>query len=497
MGGWLATFAGAPALAQQPSLGALYTEACSACHGEALEGSPSGAALNGPALRHGDSIDAIAESIASGFPETGMQAFAESLDAAQVRGLAIMIAEQRSHLSYSDFKVAAPIEIPEGALSSEAHSFRIETVATGMDPFPFSIAPLPDGSILVTEKTKGLRIVSPDGAVSEPIVGTPQAYDDSFEIPGLQYIVGTGWLMDVAIDSDYADNGWVYLHYGDRCSDCNELGRAMNAPVSMNKLVRARIRDGQWVDEEVVWQAPIGQYTWMPDQAAGGRIAFDDAGHVFMSIGMKGQGNFDGIQDLSLPYGKILRLHRDGSVPPDNPFAGRAGALAAIWTYGHRSPQGLEFDRETGLLWGTEMGPRGGDEVNLLLPGRNYGWPLYSKGINYDGTEVDYGKELGIERDLESIEQPVVDLTPAPAVSSFIVYDGAAFPEWRGNLLVGTLKATELYRMVVDGNRVAHTETVLAGIGRIRDVGSNADGLVYLLLEHASGGRIVRLVPAP
>src|SRR5690606_15347730 len=132
-----------------------------------------------------------------------------------------------------------------------------------------------------------------------------------------------------------------------------------------------------------------------------------------------------------LPYGKILRLERDGSIPPDNPFVGRADALAAIWTYGHRSPQGLEFDRETGLLWGTEMGPRGGDEVNLLLPGRNYGWPLYSKGINYDGTEVDYGKQLGIERDLDSIEQPVVDLTPAPAVSSFIIYDGASFPEWQ------------------------------------------------------------------
>jgi glucose/arabinose dehydrogenase len=357
--GWLATFAGAPALAQQPAFGALYTEACSACHGEALEGSPTGAALDGPALRHGDSIDEIAASIATGFPETGMQPLADSLDAAQIRGLAIMIAEQRSQLSYSDFKVTAPLEIPEGVLSSEAHSFRIEAVATGLDPFPFSIAPLPGGSILVTEKTKGLRIVSPEGAVSALIEGTPKAYDDSFEIPGLQYIVGTGWLMDVAIDPDYADNGWVYLHYGDRCSDCNELGRSMNAPVSMNKLVRARIRDGQWVDEAVVWQAPIEQYTWMPDQAAGGRIAFDDAGHVFMSIGMKGQGNFDGIQDLSLPYGKILRLDRDGSVPEDNPFAGRAGALAAIWTYGHRSPQGLEFDRETGHGDGTARRRRG------------------------------------------------------------------------------------------------------------------------------------------
>jgi glucose/arabinose dehydrogenase len=143
------------------------------------------------------------------------------------------------------------------------------------------------------------------------------------------------------------------------------------------------------------------------------------------------------------------------------------------------------------------MGPRGGDEVNLLLPGRNYGWPLYSKGINYDGTEVNHGQLLGIERDLASIEQPVVDLTPAPAVSSFIVYDGEAFPGWQHNPLVGTLKATELYRMVLDGDRVVHRETVLGGVGRIRDIEAAANGTILLLIEHKEGGRILRIVPVP
>ena len=497
VGGLIAALGSGPALAQQPAFEPLYSQACSSCHGEGLEGSPTGAALDGPVLKHGDSIDAIAASIAEGFPETGMQPFSDSLDGAQIRGLAIMLAERRSQLSYADFKVTAPLEIPEGTLSSEAHSFRIETVATGLDPFPFSIAPLPDGSILVTEKTRGLRIVSPEGAVYGLVEGTPTAYDDSMEIPGLEYIIGTGWLMDVAIDPGYADNGWVYLHYGDRCSDCNELSRTIGAPVSMNKLVRGRIRGGRWLDEQVVWQTRIEQYTWMPDQVAGGRIAFDDDGHVFISIGMKGQGNFVGIQDLSLPYGKILRVNVDGSVPTDNPFAGVDGALAAIWTYGHRSPQGLEFDSQTESLWSTEMGPRGGDEVNLLMPGRNYGWPLYSKGVNYDGTEVNYGVQLGIERDLASIEQPIVDLTPAPAVSSFVIYDGEAFPAWQRQLLVGTLKATELYRMVLDGDRVVHRETVLSGIGRIRDIETAADGTILLLIEHKEGGHILRLVPVP
>jgi glucose/arabinose dehydrogenase len=141
------------------------------------------------------------------------------------------------------------------------------------------------------------------------------------------------------------------------------------------------------------------------------------------------------------------------------------------------------------------MGPRGGDELNLLLPGKNYGWPLTSKGVNYDGTPVAYGEQLGIALDLAAIEQPVLDLTPSPAISSFIVYRGRAFPEWQGDIIAGTLKATQLYRFVLDGGRVVHTETLLDGIARIRDVETGPDGNIYLLLEHASGGRIVRLVP--
>lgn len=229
---------------------------------------------------------------------------------------------------------------------------------------------------------------------------------------------------------------------------------------------------------------------------AGGRIAFDDAGHVFLSVGIKGLSNYHGIQDLGLPYGKIHRVNDDGTIPPDNPFVDDPDALDSIWTYGHRSPQGLEFDPQTGRLWSTEMGPRGGDEFNLIRPGRNYGWPLTSKGVDYDGTPVEYGIDLGIPLDLDTIEQPVVDLTPAPAVSSFSIYRGNAFPAWKGNAIVGTLKATELYRFVIDGNRVVHRETLLSGMGRLRDVEVGPDGAIYLLLEHASGGRIVRMVPA-
>jgi glucose/arabinose dehydrogenase/cytochrome c5 len=488
---WLAA-----ATAQEDPFVTPYRENCSVCHGENLEGAAQGTPLVGVELKHGDSIAQLTKSIAEGYPQTQMPAWSATLDDVRIQRLAILIREKRSNYSYTDFKIAEPPAIPQASQKSEEHTFRIETVATGIDRLPYSIAPLPDGRILLTEKARGLRIVGKNGELSELIRGTPQAFDDGFLVPGIKLVYGMGYLLDVRLAPDYAKSGWIYLSYTDRCGDCNAASRQSKRPVSMNALVRGRIKDGQWVDQQTIWRTDIENYTGMPDMAAGGRIAFDGKGHVFISVGIKGGSEFGGVQDLSVPYGKIHRVNADGSMPADNPFVGVPKALPSIWTYGHRSPEGLEFNTRTGQLWETEMGQRGGDEVNLLTPGKNYGWPLYSKGLKYDGTPVDYGKVLGIEPDLANIQQPIVDLTPAPAVSSFVFYDGKAFSHWRGNMLVGTLKATELYRMVLDGNRVTHVETLLKGLGRIRDVAVGPDGLVYLLLEHSSGGRIVRLVPA-
>ena len=301
--------------------------------------------------------------------------------------------------------------------------------------------------------------------------------------------------MGVAPHPDFEENGWVYLHFGDRCNDCNEMSRSQPLPVSMNKLVRARIRDGAWVDEETIWSQDLSHYTVTPETAAGGRIAFDDDGHVFLSVGVKGMSNHTGIQDLSKPWGKIHRVHDDGRVPDDNPFVGDSEAIDTIWTYGHRSPQGLEFDPRTGDVWQAEMGPRGGDEINRLRPGGNYGWPLTSLGVDYDGTPVEYGEDLGIEFDLADIEQPVVDFTPSPAVSSFAIYAGDAFPVGPGDFLVGSLKGRELYRVTIEDGREVHRETLVSELARIRDIEVAPDGSVLLLLEHASGGQVVRLVP--
>jgi glucose/arabinose dehydrogenase len=468
----------------------LYGENCGVCHGEAFEGAAQGPALVGRALTHGDSVAQLSLSIGSGFPERGMPSWSGTLNEAQIRGLAIFVAEQRVNRTLADFKIDKELKIPAEPVASELVSFRIETVATGIDPQPFSIAPMPDGSLLVTEKVRGLSILSPEGVRSAPIAGTPETTEVALEIGGLDY--GLGWLLDVAPHPKYAENGWIYLVHTHVCASCGGL-----VPKTMNRLVRGRIRDGEWVDQEVIWSVPEEFYSSTPDIAAGGRLAFSGDGNVFVSVGIKGSGPHIGVQDLRSPYGKIHRVHDDGRIPADNPFVARPGAMPSVWSYGHRSPQGLELDARTGELWGTEMGPRGGDEVNHLRAGRNYGWPLTSKGLDYDGTPVEYGTDLGIEFDLKDIEQPVVDLTPSPAVSSFVIYQGDAFPEWQDDLIVGSLKATALYRFVLDGDRLVRTETLLTDLARIRDVAIGPGGVIYLLLEHASGSRIVRMVPVP
>lgn len=234
-------------------------------------------------------------------------------------------------------------------------------------------------------------------------------------------------------------------------------------------------------------------YSFAGDVGAGGRAVFDNRGHVFFSVGSKG--GMQGIQDLSTPWGKVHRINDDGTIPQDNPFVGRDDVYQSIYTYGHRSPQGLEFDMTGGELWGSEHGPRGGDEINLLLPGRNYGWPLFSLGLDYDGTPVEYGKDLGVEFELSDIEQPVVDLTPSPAVSSFIISASDQFPEWKGDYLVGSLKARSLFRVEIEDNHFVARETLFEGIGRLRDIEQASNGDIYLLFEHNAGGKIVRLVP--
>ena len=407
-------------------------------------------------------MDAIAQSIAEGAPDLGMPAWSETLGEAQIRSLAILVAEERANSTFADFRMGPPLELPEGVVETDLQAFRLTKVIGGLEPLPYAIAPMPDGRILLTEKMRGLTVVSADGVQSELVAGAPVGNRESFQMGPLQY--GLGWILDVALHPDYQENGWIYLSFGDRCTDA-ECGGA-DRPTSMVKLIRGRLRDRVWEDEETIYEADPEHYNSASDMATGGRIAFDRAGHVFLSLGMKSRG---GEQDLGSPDGKVHRLHDDGRVPENNPFAGQTGALPSIWTYGHRSVHGLEVDHRTGVLWGTEMGPRGGDEVNLLQPGKNYGWPLTSKGVHYSGQPVD-GAGLGIEFDPADLVGPVVDFTPSIAISSFVIYDGGAFPGWRGHMLIGSLKGSDLYRLAMPDGRPERREAVIEDLARIRDI---------------------------
>jgi aldose sugar dehydrogenase len=482
---------GLNAAERPPQFGDVFNQNCAVCHGENLQGAAQGTPLVGQSLKHGEDISALMQSIAEGYPQQGMPAWKDQFDQEQIKSMALWILENRSNMLYSDFNITRELTIPAGIVHTEQHKIRIQSMVRGLDPLPYSITVLPDNSLLVTEKMRGIRQISSTGEISPLIQGTPAVFDDTRVGGGdLQY--GMGWLLDIAVHPNYADNGWIYLHYTDRCSNCNAISKELNRPVSMNRLVRGRIRDGHWVDQQDIWQAALEDYSPWSDVPAGGRITFDAEGFVFISIGMK---SMDGIQDLTSPHGKILRLRDNGDIPTDNPFVDNPDALPAIWTYGHRSPQGLEFDPRTRTLWGTEHGPRGGDEVNLLLPGHNYGWPMFSKGQNYDGTLVTWGKKFGIETELADIDQPIVDLTPSPAISSFVIYNGVAFPGWQNNLIVGSLKAADLYRFVITDNKLVHKEVLVENLARIRDIEVGQQGELYVLLEHNSGGQIVRIVP--
>ena len=466
---------------------ALFKENCAVCHGEALEGAAQGTPLRGVDLAHGAEIAEVIHSISQGFADKGMPAWSETLDEQEIKGLALWIIETREDITMSDMRQSKEIDIPTGVIKTELHDLRIEVVVEGLDAVPYSIAPLADGSILLTEKMRGLRIISADGKKGELITGTPTVYDD-VPRPGLDW--GIGRMLEVLPHPDYAENGWIYLHYTERCTDCNEISKQSKRPVSMNALVRGRIKDGAWVDEETIYRAPKAFYTPGTDLASGGRTAIDPDGYVFISVGTRGRA-----QDLGFPDGKTHRVHDDGRIPTDNPYADNPDALNTIWTYGHRSPQGLEFNRKTRELWGSEHGPRGGDEVNLLMPAKNYGWPAFSKGQNYNGSEVNRYRD-DLELELKDITQPIVDLTPSPAVSSFVFYEGDAFPLWRDHLLVASLKAADLYRVELKNNTFVKKEVIIDNLTRIRDVETGSDGAVYLLLEHNLGGKIVKLVPA-
>jgi aldose sugar dehydrogenase len=344
---------------------------------------------------------------------------------------------------------------------SEFHTFRVETVVTGLE-HPWAVAFLPDGGMLVTERAGRLRLIRDGELADRPVAGVPEVWAR-----------GQGGLLDVALHPEYAENRLVYLSY----SKPGSRG-------ATTAVVRGRFDDGRLNDVEEVIEADA----WgTRGQHFGSRLAFDRDGYLYVTTGDRGE--MQRAQNAMDHAGATLRLHDDGRVPADNPFVGRGDARAEIFTYGNRNGQGLVVHPVTGQVWQHEHGPRGGDEVNLLLPGRNYGWPVITYGINYDGNPIsDRTQQAGME-------QPVHHWVPSIATSGMAIYDGELFPEWRGDFFVGGLAGQVLARLRMDGTRVVAEERLLEGAGRIRDVRVAPDGAIYILLD-APNASLLRLSPA-
>jgi aldose sugar dehydrogenase len=353
-------------------------------------------------------------------------------------------------------------QAPDGAIRSEQATFRVVPVATGLE-HPWGMAFLPGEDIVVTERPGRLRIVRDGELLPEPIEGVPPVYAS-----------GQGGLLDVALDPEFASNRVIYLSYA-----------ATGDGANSTRVARARLGNGRLEDLEVIFMAePLVRSSYH----FGSRLAFDPQGHLFITVGERGEG--DRAQDLGDHNGSVIRLHPDGSVPEDNPFVGVAGARPQIFSYGHRNAQGLAIHAETGIPWLHEHGARGGDEVNIVRPGVNYGWPVITYGIDYSGAPIGEGTHK------EGMAQPIHYWVPSIAPSGMAFYDGDAFPEWQGDLFVGALAGELLARLELDGARIVGEERLLEdAIGRIRDVELGPDGYLYLLTDESDGG-LYRLEPA-
>ncbi|HIE92039.1 MAG TPA: PQQ-dependent sugar dehydrogenase, partial [Acidobacteria bacterium] len=334
---------------------------------------------------------------------------------------------------------------------------------------------LPDGDMLIGERPGRLRIVRDGSLLPDPVPGVPAVFAE-----------GQGGLFDVLPHPEFASNRLLYLSYARPKGDG-----------STTAVIRGRFENDRLTDIEEVFDAKTagrGHY--------GGRLAWDRDGFLFLTVGERmvpstGDLSAHPAQDLSNHHGVTIRLHDDGRVPADNPFVGQEGALPGIWSYGHRNPQGLAIHPDTGDVWIHEHGPQGGDELNLVQPGLNYGWPVIGYGVNYgSGSAI----HEGTLRD--DIEPPTHFWVPSIATSGLLIYSGDRFPEWRGSVFVGGLSGEQLARLTpsIDRpRRFEQEETLAYGIGRVRDVRQGPDGYIYLAIEDRGGAptAVVRLEPAP
>ena len=345
-------------------------------------------------------------------------------------------------------------------VKTEKVSFQVETYADGFE-IPWGMAFLPDNRMMVTDRIGDLWIVEKDGKDKVKVSG---------EIPNVRS-KGQGGMLDVAVHPDFNTNSYIYLSFSDYSEN-----------KSHTSLIRAKLVNNSLVNSQIIFR-PEEKFFTKRSLHFGSRIIFDDKGFIFFCIGDRG--DRDLAQNLDMPNGKMYRIRDDGTIPIDNPFYYTKGAIKSIWSYGHRNPQGLAIHPSTRQLWEAEHGPRGGDEVNIILRGHNYGWPVITYGKNYSGTII---SKLTHH---EGMDQPVFHWTPSIAVCGIAFYEGSQFPEWKNNLLATSLKYERLHRVELDGMNMVKDEIIFEAESRVRDVEVGPDGIIYVALEDP--GRIVKL----
>ncbi len=335
-----------------------------------------------------------------------------------------------------------------------------ETVVDGLD-IAWGMEFLPDGSILIAEQ-EGKMILFKDGKKTQ-IKNVPEVVYKN-----------QGGLLDLKLHPDYANNGWIYFSFSGNIENDDEGANTT--------VMRARLKENELIDKELIYKATPNT---KKGQHFGSRIEFDKDGYLFFSVGDRGNRDVNP-QNINRDGGKIYRLHDDGSIPSDNPFVQTTGAKAAVYSFGHRNPQGMAMNLETGQIWVHEHGPQGGDEINIIEAGKNYGWPLITYGINYDGSEITK------DTDLPNMEQPLHFWVPSIAPSGMAFINSDLYPGWKGNLLVGSLKFQYLNLVFIENGKVVKEEKLIEGMGRVRTVKVAPDGYIYVSIEQLG---IVRLVP--
>lgn len=436
----------------------LYSTYCASCHGADFGGGNSQSLIDG-VWQYGDGFGYVSRNIKFGIPHLGMPSFENTLSEEEIKTLVDFLYEEES-------KAGAIKPGPPAELESAEYAIKSEVWVENLD-IPWAIVFLNKDTALVTERPGGLRVVINGELMENPVSGTPAVLHE-----------GQGGLMDVNTDPNYKQNGWIYLSYSHEI----KVRSGEERPPAMTRIVRGRIRDMHWVDEETIYEAPFETYSTTRHHY-GNRIVFDKKGYLYFSIGDRGAQNQ--AQDPHRPNGKIHRIFRDGRVPGDNPF--RNEGLSSLYTLGNRNPQGISVHPETDEIWAAEHGPLGGDELNLIRKGINYGWPVITYGSNYDGSSItEYTKK-------EGYAQPSLYWKPSIAVCGMEFYQGDAFPKWKNKLLVGALKYEDVRILNIVEDRVMHQEVILKNHGRVRDIGLDPDGNVYVVVNDPD--RVFRLSP--